>query len=193
MLLSKTALNRPPRILRSENGNSALKKWKFHAHSACSELRKWKFFPMPWTVNLSMIFLHQIGQVCAFLCISMLLCCSRNSTLNSAFVESRNPGGSVMSEQANYYSNTAVHMYYSETCLKRPLPWETTCIKRPQFLAEVPTFQHNWTCHQRPPVLTDHIFVANGVVFQDRFYCTFPSHTLVLNYRNCWNGCFSYV
>ncbi len=29
----------------------------------------------------------------------------------------------------------------------------------------------NWTCHQRPPVLTDHIFVANEVVFQDRFYC----------------------
>ncbi len=26
-------------------------------------------------------------------------------------------------------------------------------------------------CHDRPPVLTDHIFVANGVVFQDRFYC----------------------
>ncbi len=35
-----------------------------------------------------------------------------------------------------------------------------------------PTFQYYWTCHQRPPVLTDHIFVANGVVFQDRFYCT---------------------
>ncbi len=26
-------------------------------------------------------------------------------------------------------------------------------------------------CHERPAVLTDHIFVANGVVFQDRFYC----------------------
>ncbi len=26
-------------------------------------------------------------------------------------------------------------------------------------------------CHERPPVLTDHISVANGVVFQDRFYC----------------------
>ncbi len=39
------------------------------------------------------------------------------------------------------------------------------------FLAEGLTFQHNRTCHQRPPVLTDHIFVANGVVFHDRFYC----------------------
>ena len=36
------------------------------------------------------------------------------------------------------------------------------------FSAEGPTFHYNWTCHQRPPVL---IFVANGVVFQDRFYC----------------------
>ncbi len=39
------------------------------------------------------------------------------------------------------------------------------------FLAEGPTFRYNLTCHQRPPVLTDHIFVANGVVFPDRFYC----------------------
>ncbi len=63
--------------------------------------------------------------------------------------------------------------YYSETCHERPLAWETTCLDRPHILAEGPTFQYtsNWTCQQRPPVLTDHIFVANGVVFQDRFYC----------------------
>ncbi len=39
----------------------------------------------------------------------------------------------------------------------------------PTFLAEGPTFQYN--CHQRPPVLTDHISVVNRVVFQERFYC----------------------
>ncbi len=32
------------------------------------------------------------------------------------------------------------------------------------------TFQCNWTRHQRPPVLRDHIFMANGVGFQGRFY-----------------------
>ena len=52
------------------------------------------------------------------------------------------------------------------------------CHERPPVLkdhiipAEGPTFQCNWTCHQRPPVLRDNIFMANGVVFQDRFYCT---------------------
>ncbi len=51
------------------------------------------------------------------------------------------------------------------------------CHERPPFLtdhtflAERSTFQYNWTCHERQPVLTDHIFVASGVVFQDRFYC----------------------
>ena len=58
------ALNRSPRILRSKNGNSDLKKWKFHA-------QKWKFctqkmenFPnaMQWKVRFSVIFLCQIRQ-----------------------------------------------------------------------------------------------------------------------------------
>ncbi len=31
-------------------------------------------------------------------------------------------------------------------------------LKDHTFLAEGPTFKHNWTYHQRPPVLTDHIF-----------------------------------
>ncbi len=39
------------------------------------------------------------------------------------------------------------------------------------ILAEGPKFQYNWTCHQRLPVLRDHIFKANRVVFQDSFYC----------------------
>ena len=49
---------------------------------------------------------------------------------------------------------------YSRTCLERPLPWENVLY-----------FQYNWTCHQRPPVFKDHFFMANGVVFQDRFHC----------------------
>ena len=44
------ALNRPARILHSENGNSALKKWKLHAQNGNSALRKWKISPMPWKV-----------------------------------------------------------------------------------------------------------------------------------------------
>ena len=59
---------------------------------------------------------------------------------------------------------------YSETCLRRPLPWETTCLEGPLVLAEDPTFQCKWTCHQRPPALRDS-FMANGAVSQDRFYC----------------------
>ncbi len=48
------------------------------------------------------------------------------------------------------------------------LSWKTT-----HFLAKGSTFQYNWTCHQRPPVLRDHIFVVNGVVFQDSFFTSF--------------------
>ena len=51
------------------------------------------------------------------------------------------------------------------------------------FLAEGPTFKYNWTCHQRPPVMTDHIFMANGVVFQERFYCT--SHCYIKTPITC--------
>ncbi len=39
------------------------------------------------------------------------------------------------------------------------------------FLPAGSTVQCNWTCHQRPPVLRDHIFMANLVVLQGRFYC----------------------
>ncbi len=36
----------------------------------------------------------------------------------------------------------------------------------------VPHFDYNSTWFKRPPVLTDHIIMVNGDVFQDRFYCT---------------------
>ncbi len=48
--------------------------------------------------------------------------------------------------------------------------WQTTDMRdhlswRTIFLAEGPTFQCNWTCHQRPPALRDHIFMANDMLF----------------------------
>ena len=62
------------------------------------------------------------------------------------------------------------------------LSWETTAMRDHlsltdgAFSAEGPTFQYNETCHQRPPVLIDHSFVANSMVFQDRFYCITCCH-----------------
>ncbi len=43
-------------------------------------------------------------------------------------------------------------------------------LRKHTFQAEGPTFQSDCTCQQRPPVMRDHIFRANGMVFQDRFY-----------------------
>ncbi len=57
---------------------------------------------------------------------------------------------------------------YSETCLQRPL--RLSVLKHHIFPVEGPAFQCNWTCHQGPPVLRDHICMAKEVVFQDRFY-----------------------
>ncbi len=45
------ALKQTTRILRSENGNSAFKKWNFP-----TQKWKWKISPMPWKVGYSMIF-----------------------------------------------------------------------------------------------------------------------------------------
>ncbi len=49
------------KMMCSRNGNSELK----NGHSAC---RKWKFFPMPWTVDFSAIFPRQIREFHTFLC-----------------------------------------------------------------------------------------------------------------------------
>ncbi len=59
-----------------------------------------------------------------------------------------------------------VKQVLKDHCHERPL-----VLTDHTFLAEGPPFQYNLTYHNRPPVLTDHIFVANGAVFQDRFYC----------------------
>ncbi len=68
--------------------------------------------------------------------------------------------------------NAGLLRFYIEPCLERPLPRETTCLERPHIFGRRSAFQCNRTCYQRLPVLTDHLFVANGVIFQDRFYCT---------------------
>ncbi len=73
-----------------------------------------------------------------------------------------------------------LHKQYSETCLERPLMRPP--VLKDQFLAAGPTVKHNWTCHQRPPVLADDIFVANGMVFQDRFHCTSTCTQLQYHY-----------
>ncbi len=69
--------------------------------------------------------------------------------------------------------------------LRDHLSWQTT-----HFIRRTYTFQYNWTCPQRPPVLTDHIFVASGVVFQDRFHRTtkpyiWIAHVVVVLYHRC--------
>ena len=48
-----------------------------------------------------------------------------------------------------------------EHCHERP-----PVLKDHLFLTEGPAFQYNW-----PTVLRNHICMFNGVVFQDRFYC----------------------
>ncbi len=67
-----------------------------------------------------------------------------------------------------------LHHYYDtvkpvlkDHCCERP-----PVLKDQIFLSESPTFQCNWTCPNRPPVLINCICVwANGLVFRDRFYC----------------------
>ncbi len=58
-------------------------------------------------------------------------------------------------------------------CQERP-----PVLKDPIFLAEGPTFQCNWTWRERPPVFRDHICMAHGVVFQDRLHCICQSPCL---------------
>ena len=59
------------------------------------------------------------------------------------------------------------------------LSWETTAMRDHLFWRatyswwKVLHFKTNEpSCPQKPPLLRDHIFIANRVVFQDRFYCT---------------------
>ncbi len=54
------------------------------------------------------------------------------------------------------------------------------------FISEGSTCRYKWSCHHRLPVLSDHIFMANRVVFQDRFYST--SYIPVLKNSLFWPG-----
>ncbi len=58
---------------------------------------------------------------------------------------------------------------------------ETTCPDRrtTHFWQQDLHFKYNRTCHHRPPVLTDHISVASGVVFLDRFYYTYSRSQII--------------
>ena len=58
--------------------------------------------------------------------------------------------------------------FWRQVQLQWNLFCETTCLQDHILLAESFTSQCNWTGHQRPPVLRDHIFMANMAVFQDR-------------------------
>ncbi len=74
--------------------------------------------------------------------------------------------------KCNSFSFTYVQ--HVTTILQWNLSWEAIAMRLPvltdhTFLAGRPTFQCNWTCQQRP-MLTSHISVVNGVVFQGRFY-----------------------
>ncbi len=88
ILYPKTALNRPPRILRSENGNSAL-------GNGNSVLRKWKTSPMPWKVGFSTIFHAKMGN-------SVLPRSGRNSILNSMIMETQRDYSSIISLYSNF-------------------------------------------------------------------------------------------
>ncbi len=72
-----------------------------------------------------------------------------------------------------------VFEWNSETCLRYHCHERPPVLKDHRFLAE-PTSQYTGICHQRPPVLRDHIFETNGVVFWDRFNCnTMPCNTVI--------------
>ncbi len=85
------ALNRPSWILRSENENSALKKWKFCAKIKilCSE-SGWKISSRHGKLAVPALFRPKLGSSEQFYAVALS---SRNYALNSATVESRKPGG----------------------------------------------------------------------------------------------------
>ncbi len=58
--------------------------------------------------------------------------------------------------------------WYNEPVL-RDYSHERPLVLKDQIFLAGSTFQCNWTCHQRPPVLRYHICMANGVVFQKYF------------------------
>ncbi len=81
----------------------------------------------------------------------------------------------ILQDRWSFMAVVLIKTSFSETCLDRSvLPCEITCLEIPRISGGwCPTFHYlKWTCHQRPPVLRNLIFMANGVVFQDGFSCT---------------------
>ncbi len=65
------------------------------------------------------------------------------------------------------------HVSYSEACLERPLPWETTCLEGPPVYGRKSYIQCRWICHQKTTCLgRPSYFYGHGAVFQDRLYCS---------------------
>ncbi len=60
---------------------------------------------------------------------------------------------------------------YSEICLDRPLPSGTTCLKRPHSPGIMSYFIVTEPCGERPALFSDHVYMTNGSVFKDKFYC----------------------
>ena len=78
--------------------------------------------------------------------------------------------------------NVPVHVYIKiinpvkpvlrDHCFETPPLWKTTIFWHKNLLFKT----NKRTCHQRPPVLRDHIYLLRGVVFQDRFHCVSTIH-----------------
>ncbi len=66
--------------------------------------------------------------------------------------------------------------WYSDTCLERALPWETKCLERPNIPGRRSHISMLLNLSLWP-VLKKNIFMANRMVFQDRFYCSILYHT----------------
>ncbi len=64
-------------------------------------------------------------------------------------------------------NNNTVKFVWRDNCSYERPP----VLKDHIFLAEGPTIPCIWSFHQRPPVLRDHSFMANEAVFQDMFCC----------------------
>ena len=87
-------------------------------------------------------------------------CCERPSVLKIH----------IFLGEGSTFQYSQLNLSPKTTCLERRHMSERVVLKD-TFLGGY-TFQYNWTCHQRPPVLRDHRSVSEGVVFQDRFYCS---------------------
>ncbi len=76
---------------------------------------------------------------------------------------------------------------YSETCLERPLPWQTTCLEGPHIPGRSShmSMYLNLAVKKKLPVLRGHIFAANRVVFHDRFYCIICDAHTPLKHNVC--------